>query len=102
MKCPNCEDGTMTTVVNPMDGDPYISEMRADCPHCRGTGEIQEGDWWMCGFDDDSKHRAPRILKNFEGTVRWCVMACPWEEFGFTYNEPHESVFPLYRMERVE
>lgn len=98
MKCPKC-DGKGTKVLHTISGT-YHCDM--DCPHCRGTGEIQEGDWWMCGFDDNSKHRAPRILENFEGKVRWCVLGDPWDESGFSYNEPHNSVLPLYRMDEVK
>lgn len=44
MKCPVCEGEGRAQVCAGKVGEYYYQ----DCNHCRGTGEIQEGDWWMC------------------------------------------------------
>ena len=38
MKCPKCNNGDIVT-------DTYV--LKNGCPHCDGTGEIKEGDWWI-------------------------------------------------------
>jgi hypothetical protein len=75
--CPNCEDG----VVSCLRG-------MWECPDCRGTGEIQEDDWWMC------EHRELTISLPLQFD---CGEFCYAARY-YTIDE----IKPLYRMERAK
>lgn len=90
MKCPVCEGNCYRDIP----GEDYPDVI--DCPHCRGTGEIQEGDWWMCRIRFlDTGECEEYIYKNTGGNK--------WRDFaGFWYTDNDCEVVPLYRMERVK
>jgi len=66
MECPICEGAGYD--VN----EPAYGIKQKICPHCNGTGEIQEGDWWLCEQVDDydnEKRECPCIYSN---ELSWC------------------------------
>ena len=50
MKCPRCLKGLAPKFVwgYNSNGEEYNILTHNKCPHCDGTGEIQDGDVWKC------------------------------------------------------
>ena len=46
MQCPKCKEGVIFTPKYGASGNNDLEE--SICPHCDGSGEIQEGDVWKC------------------------------------------------------
>ena len=89
MKCPidGCGDhGADGTLLSKHADNDYCL---IKCPDCRGTGEIQGGDWWMCS--DGSACR-------FNSQTGWFEFMDPWEGQR-CQNRPAK---PLYRLERAK
>jgi len=92
MKCPNCWNGLVDTDEN----DDFCASGK-DCPDCRGTGEIQDGDWWMVSA---RRQGETPMMKIFLGWKSW--QNEPQEDFSGRFNFRDRDIKPLYRMERAK
>ena len=81
LKCPNCEPDSDQFAVVP-------------CPDCRGTGEIQDGDWWMCEHMGNEKQSTLIWVND-----AWCCYHISEDKYAEICFQ--SDIFPLYRMERA-
>jgi hypothetical protein len=101
MKCPNCKDGFIK-IRSLYCG--LVNTHGIQCPDCKGKGEIQENEWWMCKLEWTSEEDKNTPDGNFvfkfhnRDNKEW------WEDFsGFWYTVKDDlTITPLYKMERVK
>lgn len=93
MDCPKCERKAF------YDSNGKIShyEKPLNCEHCDGTGEIKNGDIWLCQYQDPCDYQGPLVfIDDQSDEYKW----------GFSLSSQAFlrpcDVVPIARMKEVE
>ena len=104
MKCPKCKSG------NDREYWKYACEndekypsvyVTQDCPHCRRTGEIQEGDFWLCEITKSGyQSQSPKIFVLQYINNTW--QSLDTDFVAMSCFNPRDNIEPICRMEEIK